>query len=192
MIESKLKTILKDPRTLYLKKLNDYASNHKNNLILSHFGNLSLHLIIGLSNALEKDLTLKNENQILIKKIYSISNEGLHNILIHGKKNEIGKKIAFFLVAKDKDNYTVDFANLISQADCQRLSDYIIKLNNMDMDEMKVLYKNALQNGYLAQKGGGGLGLLLMRMKSGQPISFDFYPLNEDYCIFNFIIHIQR
>ena len=54
---------------------------------------------------------------------------------------------------------------------------YLGNINNHSDEELKQLYLSILKDGYLSQKGGAGLGIVTMRIKSSEDLQYRIYDL---------------
>jgi hypothetical protein len=179
-------------RKVFIDRLNHFVNQSNQSLILSHYGEFRLHFINGLTAQFDKFLKDHNFAIPLQRKMFSILNEGMQNMLIHGKLDKEGKKIGCIYIAKNKEGFKVDFGNLINEEEQPKLVNYIDKLNQMTKDEMNELYHYTLKNGYLTNDSGSGIGLLLMRIKSNHTIDYSFTELGHQALLFNFTVQINK
>ena len=54
----------------------------------------------------------------------------------------------------------------------------------LDEDEVNELYKKSLANAEISEKGGAGLGLIVMSKFTGKNIKFDFEKINDKFSYF--------
>jgi hypothetical protein len=54
----------------------------------------------------------------------------------------------------------------------------------LDIAEIKNLYKQILNTSEFSEKGGAGLGLIEMAVKTGNKLDFDFVPVDSDFSYF--------
>ena len=55
------------------------------------------------------------------------------------------------------------------------------KVNSLNRDELKELYRQVMDTEQFSSKGGAGFGLIDIARKSGEKIDFSFNDLNDDY-----------
>ncbi len=161
-------------------------------VVMSHFGSFSQDLVSSIADRTEIVLMSKNISRLIIKRIFSILIEGMQNIRIHGKKDSINNQVGFVILSEDKVGLNVSFANVITFEDFEKVEKYIKKINSYSEKELKNTYLEILNNGFLSEKNGAGLGLLAMRMKSGNPLECGFYALKSGNLLFTFRIKVKK
>ena len=70
------------------------------------------------------------------------------------------------------------------------LKEKIDKINSLNKDELKDMYKFILNHQKLSAKGGGGLGLVDIARKTGSKLVYSFFNYNDNYYFFNLEIKI--
>lgn len=63
-------------------------------------------------------------------------------------------------------------------------------INAMSPEDLKILYKEILNNDRLSEKGGGGLGMIDIARKTGQKLNFNFAEINDKYSFFSLNIKV--
>ena len=66
----------------------------------------------------------------------------------------------------------MSFSNLISNHKTDSIIEAINRLNNEDQAGVKQIYLKTLTNGEISEKGGAGLGIITMAMKSKNEIKY--------------------
>ena len=56
------------------------------------------------------------------------------------------------------------------------LKENLEKINNLDPDKIREVYRAMLQDSNIGHKGGAGLGLMEMARKTGNKLDYDFFP----------------
>ena len=110
---------------------------------------------------------------IVVKRIYSISVELLYNVVYHGIKLNNSKNIDFS-VNRVKNQLVLSCSNNISSNETQKLRAVIDNLNNTGFDELRKMKAHQIKNGGISEKGGAGLGLIDISMKSQNPVIPNF------------------
>lgn len=161
-------------------------------ILMAHFGVFSQDLVISLGEGVEELLIAANERKPLIKRIFSILVEGLQNIRTHGEADIRGQKNGLLVFAKKEDSYFVSLGNLVQTKRVSSITDKINQLNDLNEKDLKDLYMRVLSNGIISNKGGAGLGIITMRMKSKTPVAFSFQTVSEELCLFIIELEIKR
>lgn len=166
--------------TIYRSYLSMYEGELGYEVILKHSGNFTSSLIRSFADGVESTMTKSGDKRHVIKRMFSILIEGLQNIYIHGGTEETGTQSAFLVIVKNEFCYKILFGNIVEEEDRSSLKTYLGNINNHSEEELKQLYLGILKNGYLSQKGGAGLGIVTMRIKSSKNLQYRIYDLPSD------------
>ena len=148
-------------------------------LFLTHFGELNSEKITDLSSKTEEHLIQIGATKRTVRNIFNILIEGLQNIINHGETSPNGEQLSFFNVGELENHFIVTFSNLISNDKTSNVIDSIQKLNNADQAGVKEIYLKTLTNGEISEKGGAGLGIITMAMKSKNTIDHQLTKIND-------------
>ena len=110
--------------------------------------------------------------------------EVFQNIVRHGEQEETNKD--YFGVRSIEDSLNIYSSNQIDKNAHDFLSTKLKEINNLNVEELKSLYKEILKSGQISEKGGAGLGLIDMARKSGNPIQYFFETLADNKYQFNY------
>jgi len=158
------------------------SDGHK--VILYYCGDLNF----GLANALASRLEVLLEEQVAHrqarKRFFAVFIEAIQNIRIHGCLDEAGKVYASVLVYIKDEKLFACFMNVVSAAEAKLLSRRYAEVNALTPDALKEKYLQVMKNGDISEKGGAGLGIITIVMRSRNPSEFDVYPLTEKHRIF--------
>jgi hypothetical protein len=81
--------------------------------------------------------------------------------------------------------------NYIKNEAVRELRERIDKINELDYEELKKLYRFKLENGSFHAGGGAGLGIIDIARKSGTKISYNFEVINTSYSFFSLNIAVN-
>lgn len=149
----------------------------------------------GIFNAMltDKILSLAETNMNIVeetsktqKRVYFVMVESLQNITRHQDINQSEQNHAFFVVQNKSGEYNLTSANIVENNKIDHLKSSIDKINSLNADELKIYYKDVLENTGLSDKGGAGLGLIEMARKSGHKLSYSFDRVDSDRSFFYF------
>ena len=166
--------------------------NNKGDLFLSHFGELDSEKISELSEETESKLFEIGAAKRNIKNIFNILIEGLQNIINHGDYSLEKKQSSFFNLAIFEEAFICSFANLIKNEKIDGLFKNIDYLNTLDKAGLKSVYLETLTNGQISKKGGAGLGVIIMAMKSKNKIVYDSFPIDDKLSMVSLDIKIDK
>jgi len=117
------------------------------------------------------------------KRLFMYVLENLQNIVKHGDHK--GHAVMPFVSYSKTDNgYTITTGNVITEAQSGNLREKLEKVNSLDVPDIKAHYRQILETAGFSDKGGAGLGLLEMALKTGNRLDFDFIPIGEGLSYF--------
>jgi hypothetical protein len=161
-------------------------------LLFSHFGEFDTLKINEFTSNSEEFLIVNNERKKVIKSFFNILIEGLQNIKNHGELSPNGKQLAYCNILSNDNGYIICFSNLILTRKFENLNNAILRLNNADYDGIKKIYLETLTNGEISKKGGAGLGVITMAMKSKNKILLKSTPMNEEISLISIEINLNK
>lgn len=155
-----------------------------NKIILIYQGVFDQDMIKSVISMTEKKLVQENTDEILKKKLFNIMVEGLQNICKHQLVSSSYENNPFLIISRDADSFYVVTGNLILDNKIQLVKDKIDYVNSLNKEELKEFYKKARLNSTISDVGGAGLGFIDIVRKSGNPIEYKFYSVNNEYSFF--------
>lgn len=192
MVDTLNSVIASDIRNSYLRYLEKFSIEEQHSIAINHFGVFSQDLINSIANGVEEIMVSSGDQKKLIKRVFSILIEGLQNIKSHGEKDELDRQLAFLFLCKKPSSYKIVFGNIIQNEDREILVEYLEKINSIENQELKELYMNVLNNGFMSKKGGAGLGFLTMRIKTENKLYYQIEKLSENKSLFTVELLLNR
>ena len=159
-----------------------------NNLILVYEGEFTQEITKSVLSMTEKNLESFGEATSIKRKVFNVMVECLQNIVKHSDTLPPEVKqmhSAIFMIGKEDDKYVIISGNPMKSENVNGLRDKLTKINSLDKDGLKALYKEIIKSTTLSDKGGAGLGFVDMARKSGQNLEFDFEPMNDEFSFFS-------
>lgn len=193
---------------LYLQQIGNSLTSEAIKIFINDMGNGGeiLHDFEGEITEVMLTQTLKNIEELLenteedfkkSRKVYNILVEALQNLYHHTDAqaaevldNGDQKKTARFILALKNEEYNILAANYIVKDNIPTLKSKLDKVNSLEKDGLRELYKEVLNNGQYSVHGGGGLGMIDIARKSGNKLVYDFSDVNEDYGLFTLKIKV--
>ena len=159
---------------------------HEDNFEYIYRGIFTQNITDDILSLAEINLNKVEDGAKIKKRIYFIMVECLQNITRHQDESIIksSEENGIFVIQKKKSRYFITTGNLIPIEKVVIIRSQLEKINSLAPDKLKVYYKEILESGTLSDKGGAGLGLIEMARKSGNKLSFDFKPINDNYSFF--------
>ena len=150
------------------------------NINLAFSGHFTPELITSML-AMTKSSVSKSTT---LKKVYNIIIECLENLTKHGAPSEEQKKEfpSIFIFGNDADHFYVSTGNTIRDEDVEPLKIKLEKVNSLDKTGLRAWYNDVIMNGEgISERGGAGLGIIDVAMKSGNELEFEFKPLRTGF-----------
>ena len=161
-------------------------------LLLTYLGEMKPDTITNLSEKAESKLFEISAAKKNIKNIFNILIEGLQNIKNHGEFSPQNNQISFFHMYDMKDSFICNFSNLIDNKYIEKISKNIDHLNTLERPELKTLYLETLTNGQISEKGGAGLGIIIMAMKSKNKIDYKTFSIDDNLSMLSLNIKVTK
>ena len=165
--------------------------------ILKYSGHLKFETIEILVQHIKNEL-IKNEIKMLVrKKIVNIFIEFLENIFKYSETevkdiSAFNKFLPKIILEKNDDIFTIIAGNLISSENIAGLKNNIEKVNSMNRAQLQKSYQEIINNNNFSEKGGAGLGLIDISIKSGNKLFYEFFIVNENYAFFEIKVKINN
>jgi len=169
--------------------------NESEELLLAYQGVITDSLTKNLLALAENKLAMVEYNSRTKKKVFNILVEVLQNI--YHNQEEITTSDHTFqeilvMVVKTNTAYEVISGNYIIKENTIDLKKRIEEINKLTNDELRAKYRSKLDEGVFSETGRAGLGIMDMVRKSGQPLSFGFESINDEYAYFSLQVNIKH
>lgn len=164
-------------------------------LILVYQGDFTQETTKTILTMAERSLQTAEENAAIRRKVFNVMVELLQNIVKHNEeliRAGIRSQNAIFLIGLEHDGYMLMSGNPVHKSRVSELKDNLRRINALDKDGLKDLYKEIIRDAALSEKGGAGLGFVDMARKSGESLWFDFPEMSDGYCFFCLKVHVSR
>jgi hypothetical protein len=164
-------------------------------LILVYQGDFTQETTKSILAMTERNIDSSGEDSAIKRKVFNVMVESLQNIVKHSDElidGVIRNHAAIFLVGREEDRYTIMSGNPILKTHVQKLKENLERINGLDKEGLKDLYKQIIKQTALSEKGGAGLGFVDMARKSGEKLGFDFPEMSKDYCFFCLKVNVPR
>jgi hypothetical protein len=157
-------------------------------VLLSYIGEINPEISNNLLRNIKNNISGFEEEEGSRKKVYKISVECLENICNHS--NFINKKQpSIFILGKNETDYRIISGNYILKEEVAPLKEALDTINKLDKEKIKKKYRDVLSLNQISAKGGSGLGIIDIALKSEKKLEYRF--LAESNSISFFILNIQ-
>jgi hypothetical protein len=177
----------------FIYDLHQLMVSHK--VILIYEGDFTQETTKSILTMAERNLESSGEESGIKKKIFNVMVEALQNIVKHSddaKEGETGHHAAIFLIGHAQSQYSIMSGNPVKNENIPNLKAALERINSLDKDGLKELYKEIIKNTSLSEKGGAGLGFVDMARKSGEKLEWAFVPMNDEFSFFCLKVNIAR
>jgi hypothetical protein len=131
-----------------------------------------------------------DDKSVTIRKISFLTVELLQNIVHHSDKNKKGETFAYYELIKDGENYVIKTGNLITKENTEGLEKRMNCVLISTDEEVKEKILNRLQNEDFSEKGGAGIGLLSIKKRVSEGMSYNIEVFEGEYNFIHFEIKI--
>lgn len=182
-----------------IKKFLDFVysqqkEDHEINLIYE--GEVTHQITKAFTSLTETSMEKDEESMSTQKKVFHVMVECLQNISKHADymdESEFDKEgRGIFMVSKSEEDYSITTGNITDKNKVPEITEMLTKINSLDKDGLKKLYKDQIKQGRLSNKGGAGLGFIDIAKKTGKELDFHFLTINDDYSFFVLTSKISR
>lgn len=143
--------------------------------LIVYKGDFSEEVIVPLVQLLEHNIHELSNTKTRDKKTVVTLVELLQNISVHGKKKG-NLREGIFSIAKCEGGCEIESGNVASEENYISLSNYLSKVNKLETEELKPLYREWLGS----PKVEHGLGILEIARNSDKRMEYDFKKLPDD------------
>jgi hypothetical protein len=177
----------------YIKQM--YSTMLENNIIMIYEGNFNQDVTKSVLSMTERNFQAEGIDVGVMKKIYNVMVEALQNICKHEFKdieNYEDNVSSVFMIGQTDTEYLIISGNALKNEVIPIITEKVEKINLLDQDGLKQLYKEARLASTISSVGGAGLGFIDMARKSGNPISYHFEPINKELSFFSLLVTISK
>jgi hypothetical protein len=164
-------------------------------LILVYQGDFTQETTKSILAMAERNIDSSGEDANIKRKVFNVMVESLQNIVKHSDElvdGAVHSHAAIFLIGREDNRYTIMAGNPIRKSNVDSLTEKLDRINGLDKEGLKDLYKEIIKNTTISEKGGAGLGFVDMARKSGGKLEFEFPEMSADYCFFCLKVNVPR
>lgn len=171
------------------KKL-EKVLNEDGIIFLTYGGFLTQSLIVGMTEALEKESEYSDIGSKTSHNIFAIFIELSQNMMNYTKSRQpdtrrFDSKGMIIVGKNSQEQYYVLSQNPVGLDDKNKMDSKLQEIVNTDLEGVKKLYKEARRSGKYSHSKGGGIGFYEIAKRSHQ-IDYDFESLGGDTFNFKF------
>jgi hypothetical protein len=163
-------------------------------IFIDYAGLINHKMIDHLLKKLKKTKDFKSLDKTTGRRVYAIMVECLENIAKHSlKKSFADGRFKPFISAGEKDEKIfIKAGNPIHQNIEEQLAGRLNRVNKMDDEALTCMYEKIINKETKPEENGAGLGFILMKLKSGNPIDCSFSRIDNDFSYFEIQIIVNK
>jgi hypothetical protein len=155
----------------------------KDRIVFAYRGDISERNSLAMLTLLENEMKDDSFGFTGRKRLFMYVVENLQNMSKHSNHlHHAGMSTVTY--SRTDDGYTVTTGNVMDSESVWDLQRRLETITSLEPEGIKGLYRQILNNSEFNKKGGAGLGLLEMAVKTGNRLDFDFIPIDEDHTYF--------
>jgi hypothetical protein len=150
---------------------------------LAFSGKFTPELITSMLFLAKKNIS----RSVAMKKVYNIMIECLENLTKHGTMHDSESENfpAIFIFGNDEGSYYLATGNTVTEDEKAPLEEKLSKANSLDKAGLRAWYNEILLGSTgVSERGGAGLGIIDIAMKSGNPLEYEFKHLKEGFLFY--------
>jgi hypothetical protein len=155
------------------------------NIMLDFQGAISQDMLVGMGEVLKNKCSQEVGSAAVVNKIFAVFIEMAQNIAFYSaERNTLGNGNAevgagIIMVTEENKCYTITSGNLVEKNAIPGIIDHCQKINRLDRDQLKQFYKEQINLSREKGKKSGGIGLIAVVRKSGNPISYQVTTVDD-------------
>lgn len=160
-------------------------------VLLNYIGEFEEPFSSSLSSRLERIISEKVDNRQTVKRFFSVFVEAIQNIRLHGITDSKDEVHAGIIIYRTPTQLKANLLNIVSAKQADLLVSKYSQVNQMDRAALKKLYMEVMMHGELSNKGGAGLGIITIVLRSKNPCLCKVFPITDEYRIFESTISVD-
>mgnify|MGYP000921606663 CR=1 FL=1 len=93
---------------------------------------------------------------------------------------------------KTADAFIITSGNTILNKNIDKLKQKLDQVNSLNKEGLQKLYEDIINNNEISDKGGAGLGIIDIALKSNNKLHYNFTFLDENCSFYELIVNIQN
>jgi hypothetical protein len=161
---------------------------------LEYTGPVNYRTIDKLLVNLKKNGKFRRLDKATGKRFYAVLVEILENIAKHSISvpGKLKGAIPYINAIEHSGKILVSAGNPVNIDAVADLTGRLNEINGTDKAALSALYESKISEGLEKEINGAGLGFLLMKLKSGNNITFDFIPVSNEISMFEIKTNINK
>ncbi len=160
--------------------------------VIFHFvGDLNTGYANAISAKLEQLVEEKVHDKQAQKRFYTVYIEAIQNIRLHGMNTDDKETLGAVTVSINGSKICAQFLNLIHEGHGEILKKKYAEINALDRKDLKKRYMDQMMHGDISKKGGAGLGIITIILRSQNPSEVEVIPIDANKAIFQSLVCVD-
>jgi len=160
-------------------------------IICQQIGTFTQAILISFVSILEHQMTQYSEGTAIQKRLIYLVIECVQNIIYHSSKLPNNNQLAYLIVSKNINGYTINASNSVEVKNIPELVDRVDSLLKVQKTSLPSILTNKLKKKKLNAEGHAGIGLLTMVSKSGKMFKYKISEMTSSYSLFHIEINLN-
>ena len=171
-----------------------YVAMRNEHTIMSYCGSLNGELIAAILQMADSKLKEQQTNLRKKKNIINILIECLQNIYYHSSPDHatgLPTRECTVMLMHGSGEFRICLGNFMLNKHVEPFRNKLDSINNLSKTDLHSLYLETLDSGKISVKGGAGIGMLRILREAGQPMEYDFTPIDEQYSFYGLKVRVS-
>lgn len=176
----------------YSERRYDILRESNTEEVIFHFvGDLNTGYANAISAKLEQLVEEKVSDKQAQKRFYTVYIEAIQNIRLHAMNTNDKETLGAVTVSVNGSKICAQFLNLIPEDRGNVLKKKYAEINSLDRNDLKKRYMDQMMHGDISKKGGAGLGIITIVLRSQNPSEIEVIPIDSTKAIFQSLICVD-
>lgn len=164
-----------------------------NVILLNYEGIIDQNRIDFLLNDLKTCDYFRNLHKLTAKRVYSVTVECLENIIRYSiGPDETLVPNPFISIEVKENKIVIKSGNTVYENIAEEIARKLDKINCIEGKELLDIYERKLNRESIPEENGTGLGFIIMKMKSGNNLDYNFYNIRNGYSYFRLQVSVNN
>jgi len=176
--------------------LDFYKYMREYEISLVYEGEITQPIIKAFLSLTETKMMQQEEPGSVQRKVFHVMVECLQNVSKYSdstvEHNYLYAGMGVFVVTRNAEEYRITTGNPMETSKIEELKNTLELVNSMDKEALTEMYRKQIKEGQMHDKGGAGLGFIDIKRKTGNKLTFEFMPLDDDFSFFILSTTVSR
>jgi hypothetical protein len=161
------------------------------NVLFSYEGVVEHRTIDYLLTTAVNELDEHKVSKAVQRKAFRIMMECLENIQKHSGNGQCSHSFSKFIIIKNRSHLVFFTTNSVLNNNIEDIKNRIDEINRSGIEKLKSMQEETLINGKISDKGGSGIGLINIAIRSNNKFEYTFEGIDNETSRFTLQIRIK-